>query len=48
MYVAQEVVRWAGRCGPGRGRSQRAAGMVKTNHQRPMMKRTRRSENVED
>jgi hypothetical protein len=32
--------------GPGRGRSQRAAGMVKRNHQRPMRKRTRRREKV--
>ena len=37
-----------GRGGPGRGRSQRADGIVKTNHQNPIKKRTRRRENVDD
>jgi hypothetical protein len=34
--------RWRG--GPGRGRNQSAEGIVKTIHQRPIMKRTSRSE----
>jgi len=34
----------AGRGGPGRGRSQRAAGSVKMAHQSPTRKRTRRRE----
>ena len=36
------------RGGPGRGRSQKAEGMVKVNHHAPMRKRTRRRENVEE
>ncbi len=39
---------WEGNGGPGRGRSHRAEGMVKTNHHRPIRKRTSRSENDEE
>jgi hypothetical protein len=37
-----------GNGGPGRGRSHNADGTVKTNHQAPMMKRTRRKLSVEE
>lgn len=37
-----EAVRWEGRGGPGRVRSQREVGRVNVNHQAPVRKRTMR------